>query len=533
MLAFNPIAAGAVHPDQMIPAKPALKLENMALYLQTPAVRPILPPQFNDQPCPIPAGHVDFNQPPIPPPTNFSKAFKTQAIAGFAGEAIQQVLALSHPPLVPVPVPNVDIIQAQKKLDDVVAELRRLGAPIAAIGAFPPSASVSSGPLPPGASSGLEAELHLLTQQLHALLANGASFTPFAHPFTPAPGSSMSSILAPTIYATPASPSSTVIAPGTALPPQYNIYDVLGMNPHKFEIEQSRDGGYKRVELEAIINRAAATGLTIVPSMNIDSMGVLRWRLRTFIHNFQHDPRFAPLAPSTVVRIQTGQPSTPIPFTPISFPGFGTPSAPSSPASAAPRRLTQPPTAGPSGSGLPAPSGKAGQWIPINRNHFIHWPKLEGQGVFSLTRKAGKGEHVKVNKFPNRRVSKSLKEALITLLKSQKLGDLSEMPTEEREFLYSLLALTEPSQVLADVSARQREKVSETKAAIKKVSAEQALSSRLRSQQQRLQLLIGESQAGNTHNAVLIKESKKILNLFVRHGVITKDQADELQSKIL
>ena len=530
-MAFNPVTAGEVRPEDMIPPKPALKLENITPFFQAPPVRPVTPPQVNPAPCPFPAAPIDHDTPPIPPSTNFAQATKAQAVGGFAGELVSQVLAMNRPPLVPAPKPNEEVVAAQKKLDDIVAELRRLGAPVGPIA--PSSASVSSGPVPSSAlSAALEADLHMLTQQLHALLTNGASFA-IPHPAAgapySAPGSAMSSI-APTIYAStpvatrPSSPmGASSSSSGTALPPLNNIYQALQLDPDRFA-----QGNYNSSELDQLIQNAAATGLPILKSKA--AVAEKRKRLKTFIDNFHNNPRFAPL---TVVRINTGPPATPIQVAPIAFPNLNTPgSAPSSPAG--PRRLTQPPT-GPSGSGLPSglPSGSKGQWLPINHHHYINWPKLEGQELFSISRKAGDGKHVKINKFPNRKVSPALKEALVELLKTQRLPDFSDLPTDEREFLYNLLALTEPTALVEATSSRQKEKIAAIKAALKKYNAEQQLFYRLRRQQDRLNLLVGEAMAGNKHNPKLIKEATTIINSFVRHGVITLAQAQELQKHIL
>src|SRR5690606_20461820 len=103
----------------------------------------------------------------------------------------------------------------------------------------------------------------------------------------------------------------------------------------------------------------------------------------------------------------------------------------------------------------------------------------------------------------------------------------SEMDAGERDYLYSLLALADGARLsLAD---RQKQKLEAVK---KQLKADRAGASRLRTQRKRLELLLGQVRAGNNNNKEIIREGSKILDSFVQHGVITREQAGELLKKL-
>jgi hypothetical protein len=181
-----------------------------------------------------------------------------------------------------------------------------------------------------------------------------------------------------------------------------------------------------------------------------------------------------------------------------------------------------------SGRGLPSiPFRKRISDIPFGPKHTICGIKL-GKGELSISR-VSTGAKAKQHGFENRAVSPQFSEALLQLLQKQRLPDLSELPKPEREYLYELLALTHFP--LQDATAKQTEKIAKVREALINFRKQHNIRWRRKSQQERLQLLLGEMQAGNTDNTALIQEAQRLLQSLVLHGVLSLEDAKSLQTK--
>ena len=191
----------------------------------------------------------------------------------------------------------------------------------------------------------------------------------------------------------------------------------------------------------------------------------------------------------------------------------------------------------PSGAG-PSHSGtgiqKSSVWFPLTPTYHIHLPKLD-QGVLSLSRRKKDGQHVKVNGFKNRPLSKAFQETLLHTIKKQRLPDLSDLSSDDREYLYKLLALSEPPQLIrvdGSLTESQKEKIRATKAALKRQNSQTMYKYRTKMYMKRLQLLVGEAMAGNHKNQRLITEGTELLNLLIRYGVLSREEAERVQQHL-
>jgi hypothetical protein len=190
-----------------------------------------------------------------------------------------------------------------------------------------------------------------------------------------------------------------------------------------------------------------------------------------------------------------------------------------------------PPSPPHTGTGMKVGRG----WHPVTEKYFIHMPKLLSNGTLSLSRRTKRGTLSKIDGFPNKKVSKHFQEALLSLLKSKRLPDLSDLPDEERQFLYKLLAITAPPQLVrtdGGLTERQKERIEEAKKEIKARTIMKNKEFRYPAYLQRLTLLVGEALAGNHNNPELMKEGTRILNTLVRAGVISKDEAERVAEKL-
>jgi len=182
--------------------------------------------------------------------------------------------------------------------------------------------------------------------------------------------------------------------------------------------------------------------------------------------------------------------------------------------------------------------GNLEKWHPIivrNPHYFIHTKKL-GQGVLSISRQDPQGRMTKISGFKNREISKAFSEAIRELLQKQKLPDLSDLPQEERDYLLKILALITPEEdqvTKESFSQNQKRRISEFKQELSRLRKERALKSKLGRAENRLKVLIGEASAGNTENPMIVAEGTKILNTFVKHGVISLDDARRLKQKLV
>jgi hypothetical protein len=162
----------------------------------------------------------------------------------------------------------------------------------------------------------------------------------------------------------------------------------------------------------------------------------------------------------------------------------------------------------------------------------VSWDPKFGQGIFSISRKNKRnGTHEKVEGFPNRRVSKAFQDALLEILKKQRLTDLSELPEEEREYLYQLLALAEP-EVVKTLTEKQKERIKKTKADIKSYRAKSNMRVRGKEYLNRLTLLVGEALSGNRGNLEIISEGTRLLNTLIKGGVISKEEGQRIQKSL-
>jgi hypothetical protein len=191
-------------------------------------------------------------------------------------------------------------------------------------------------------------------------------------------------------------------------------------------------------------------------------------------------------------------------------------------------------TSGGAGGSGPVKKGKgismANKWHPFSRQFYIHYPKF-GQGIFSISRKRKNGSHEKIEGFPNRRVSKAFQDALLEILKKQRLTDLSELPEEEREYLYQLLALAEP-EVVKSLTERQKDRIKKTKANIKSYKSKANMRVRGKEYLNRLTLLVGEAMAGNKNNLEIVSEGTKLLNTLIKGGIISKEEGQRIQKSL-
>jgi hypothetical protein len=134
-----------------------------------------------------------------------------------------------------------------------------------------------------------------------------------------------------------------------------------------------------------------------------------------------------------------------------------------------------------------------------------------------------------VASLKNRAISDNFKEALLEVLKDKKLPDLSELDEAEKAYLYQILQLALPGDVIKSLSVKQQERIKATKEAVKHQVAQRNLkyrvASRIQPMAERLKLLVGESMAGNNGNMEIVAEATSILNKLIKAGVMTREEA--------
>jgi hypothetical protein len=182
------------------------------------------------------------------------------------------------------------------------------------------------------------------------------------------------------------------------------------------------------------------------------------------------------------------------------------------------------PVKGGKGIGIPPPS----HWTSIGQGLHLHTTKL-GQGILSLSKMGKNGSLSKVASLKNRAISDNFKEALLEVLKDKKLPDLSELDEAEKAYLYQILQLALPGDVIKSLSVKQQERIKATKEAVKHQVAQRNLkyrvASRIQPMAERLKLLVGESMAGNNGNMEIVAEATGILNKLIKAGVMTREEA--------
>ena len=143
------------------------------------------------------------------------------------------------------------------------------------------------------------------------------------------------------------------------------------------------------------------------------------------------------------------------------------------------------------------------------------------------------GSLVKIADFKNSKVSNDLKAALLSVLKKNKLGDLSELSPADRDYLFSIVALSSPEIVKGELSKKQEERLAASIRATRENREQKALKSRSQKQFSRLQLLVGESMAGNNNNDQIRKEARRLLNGLVQSGQLSLEEAQRINLSIV
>jgi hypothetical protein len=174
---------------------------------------------------------------------------------------------------------------------------------------------------------------------------------------------------------------------------------------------------------------------------------------------------------------------------------------------------------------------KMDKWFHIGNHHYIHQPKL-GMGVLSLSKvNPSTGARSKLASMPNHRISENFRTALLETLKNQKVADLSDLDQAERDYIYSILNVALPEEVLQNLTKKQRERVEDVRKAVKAKVKESNVRSQMLPKLERLELLVGEAMAGNHNNLLLQKESIGIVNALVKHGIISQAQGVAILEK--
>jgi hypothetical protein len=186
------------------------------------------------------------------------------------------------------------------------------------------------------------------------------------------------------------------------------------------------------------------------------------------------------------------------------------------------------PVKGGKGIDIPPHSACHPHWTSIGQGLHLHTTKL-GQGILSLSKMSKNGSLSKVASLKNRAISDNFKEALLEVLKDKKLPDLSELDEAEKAYLYQILQLALPGDVIKSLSVKQQERIKATKEAVKHQVAQRNLkyrvASRIQPMAERLKLLVGESMAGNNGNMAIVAEATGILNKLIKAGVMTREEA--------
>jgi len=513
---------GGLTESQMIKPRPPLDLVKLAKLPLHPTY-PLPPPK--DATAGLPPLNPQHPSPaePLPPhPSKYTQEFfaNQEAMRRFAEDVIASIIELNRKPK--SSSSNAPDVKKLEELINVIKNRLPSGGIVVGQNAppAPPAPPVAVAPNPQ--LTELQTQTALMKQFIAQLASLGVSAPP------PPPVGVSTSAIPPASPATtllappPASPATTLLAqtpatsshlPQFSTPPQTafhiphhhaqqpTILQKLGINMTALQNAGTpAGGGYTGKQMIEFLKEIHDYYDSSV-KVGSASIMILKHRLMDWLKIHGHEPALIPSAS------QAGSPATSSSGTPVA------------------RRLTLTPFQG---------HGLGQRWINItgkNPHYFIHYPKLEGQGVLSISKRDPHGRFVKLPAFPNRHITKAFKDSLIEYLQKQRLPDLSEMPPQERDLLYQLLALAEP--VTAEtLNERQKERVKETKEALKRQNAERTLRSKLIRANDRLRILLGEAMAGNDKNPAILSEATKLLNLLVQHGVITREQATQLQKKV-
>ena len=491
--------------------------------------------------------HVPMGQPartinPIlsdtspPPPPNIVDGIKQISIQQFATDATKQVISMNRKPADPTVAPNPDQLATQNKLTSLISTVRNLqGLPNGVVA--DPSAPIAppldpalypNAPPAPTMTSIIE-QMSKLIEAVSGLQPQSQGNPPGSTLIFP-PGSFLP--LSPTSASIPSTVVATTPARFRPGAPTQTIYEKFNISPISLGLGQY--GVREMRKYIDAINAIEYQGQRLYRLNVSGSKDTMRENLLKFFDTHKDDARLY-ASPSSASSSSAAAPGGPVltnaPPSP-SIPTFlNVPATPPRPT------LTQPPSAPVKPPGPPSTFQRKGtgvgaaKWQQFAPSYYLNVPKL-GQGVLSISRERH-GKLYKQTGFKNRKITQPFREALQTLLSTQRLPDLSELDPADRDYLYDILAIAQPPLAADALSERQKERIKATRAALKKYSNDQTVKSKLTTASQRLQVLLGEVRAGNRNSPAIAKEGNRILNQLVRHSIITRADAEKLQKLLV